>query len=98
MASARIWALRLRSNHALGVTSVLGVDVSPKLLEVAQRTYGSELTRFVLLDHFQPASQLDLAFCNGVFHHIPPKDRAAAIHYVYRCLRPGGLFALWENN
>jgi SAM-dependent methyltransferase len=82
----------------VGVGSVIGADVSPKLLEVAERTYGSEFTRFVLLDQYQPASELDLAFCNGVFHHIPPKDRAAAVQYVYRCLRPGGLFALWENN
>lgn len=82
----------------VGVKSVTGVDPSAKLLEVAQRTYGSERTRFALLDHFQPASELDLAFCNGVFHHIPLEDRAAAVQYVYRCLRPGGWFALWENN
>jgi SAM-dependent methyltransferase len=82
----------------VGVSSVVGVDVSPKLLEVANQTYGSEFTRFAHRDQYQPASELELAFCNGVFHHIPPNDRARAIHYVYRCLRPGGLFALWENN
>jgi SAM-dependent methyltransferase len=41
---------------------------------------------------------IDLAFCNGVFHHIPPDERAAAVDYIYRSLRCGGLFALWENN
>jgi len=82
----------------VGVNSVTGVDVSAKLLEVAQGSYGTEFTRFILRDQFQPAAELDLAFCNGVFHHIPPSERAAAVDYVYRCLRPGGLFALWENN
>jgi SAM-dependent methyltransferase len=33
-----------------------------------------------------------------VFHHIPPAERLAAVNYVYRCLKPGGVFALWENN
>jgi SAM-dependent methyltransferase len=33
-----------------------------------------------------------------VFHHIPVADRAGSLEYIYRCLRPGGMFALWENN
>ncbi len=43
-------------------------------------------------------NDIDLAYCNGVFHHIPPADRPAALRYVARRLRPGGMFALWENN
>jgi SAM-dependent methyltransferase len=39
-----------------------------------------------------------LVYCNGVFHHIPPTERAQAVNYIWRSLRPGGLFALWENN
>lgn len=38
----------------LGVTSVLGTDISPQSLAVAQRTYGSEHARFLLFDHYQP--------------------------------------------
>jgi SAM-dependent methyltransferase len=41
---------------------------------------------------------VDLVYCNGVFHHIPPVERAGAVNYILRCLRPGGIFALWENN
>ena len=37
-------------------------------------------------------------FCNGVFHHISPPARAPVIDYILRSLRPGGYFALWENN
>jgi SAM-dependent methyltransferase len=50
------------------------------------------------LGEYQPRAAVDLAFCNGVFHHIPPKDRAEAVRYVSGCLRPGGLFSFWENN
>jgi len=82
----------------IGGESVLGVDTSPKSLEVARRTYDSERTEFLLLGQYRPSGQLDLAFSNGVFHHIPPAERAQAVNYVYRSLRPGGLFSLWENN
>jgi SAM-dependent methyltransferase len=40
----------------------------------------------------------DLAFCNGVFHHIPVEDRPAAFASVRETLKPGGYFAFWENN
>jgi SAM-dependent methyltransferase len=82
----------------LAVESVLGVDVSPRCLEVARQTWGSEWSQFTLLDQCEPSEQFDLAFCNGVFHHIPLDERADAVSFVYRSLRPGGLFALWENN
>lgn len=43
-------------------------------------------------------AHFDMAFTNGVFHHIPPEERARAAALVWRCLRPGGWFAFWENN
>ena len=81
----------------LGVTWVLGTDISPQSLAVAQRTYGSAQARFLLFDHYRPDASLDLVYCNGVFHHIPPQDRAAAVAYVARTLRPGGLWAFWKT-
>ncbi len=39
-----------------------------------------------------------MVYCNGVFHHIPPAQRAQTVNYIWHSLRPGGLFALWENN
>jgi SAM-dependent methyltransferase len=83
---------------SIGVDSVLGLDTSQKSLEVAKRTYGLERVQFLLFNQYQPNEQIDLVFCNGVFHHIPLKQRAAAVNFIYRSLRPGGLFALWENN
>jgi SAM-dependent methyltransferase len=76
----------------------LGVDSSVKLLELARKRYGSERTNFLLNTQYQPSGQIDLAFCNGVFHHIPVSERGIAVDYVYWSLRPGGLFAFWENN
>jgi SAM-dependent methyltransferase len=80
-----------------GASRLLGVDVSPRLVEAARRDFGSDAAEFEPLG--QPRdSSVDLAYCNGVFHHIPPKDRHAALRYISRSLRPGGLFAFWENN
>jgi len=82
----------------LGVESILGVDISAECLEEAKRSHGSQHIQFLMLNRYQPREEIDLVFCHGVFHHMPLNDRAAAINYVYRCLRRGGLFAFWENN
>jgi SAM-dependent methyltransferase len=81
-----------------GATSVVGLDTSGRSLEVARNTFGSPEAHFYGLSEYEPEGKADLVFCNGVFHHIPPADRAAAVEYLYRCLKPGGLLALWENN
>jgi SAM-dependent methyltransferase len=81
-----------------GVKSVLGIDVSQGLIEVARQQHGSERARFLTLREYTPSAQMDAAFCNGVFHHIPLAERAEAVSFIQRTLRPGGLFAFWENN
>ena len=43
-------------------------------------------------------NMVDLAYSNGVFHHIDRRDRADCLRFVRHALRPGGVFALWENN
>lgn len=78
--------------------SVLGVDISKSSIETARKTYGSPRVEFKVTDNYQPAGEMDLAFCNGVFHHIPLAARAAAVETVWRALRPNGIFAFWENN
>jgi SAM-dependent methyltransferase len=77
---------------------ILGVDVSEGLLGVAQREHGGAGIEFRALKNHQAAGDFDLAFCNGVFHHIPPTGRDAAVNHVFRSLKPGGIFAFWENN
>jgi SAM-dependent methyltransferase len=77
---------------------LLGVDASPASISRAKESHGSEQISFFLVNSDPLQEQVDLAFCNGVFHHIPPNERAAAVSYVFSSLRPGGLFAFWENN
>ncbi len=78
--------------------SVLGVDVSSASLRVAERNVGSDRIRFATVTDVAPRSEFDLAYCNGIFHHIEPRDRASATRYIYDALVPGGVFAFWENN
>ena len=73
-----------------GVESVLGIDTSAKSLEVAKQTCSLEPTKFLLLSQYRPSEQIDLVFCNGVFHHIPVQERPATVDYIYRSLLPGG--------
>lgn len=85
--------------NELGADRVLGVDVSAASIRVAQERFGGERATFLRIgaSTIAPAS-LDLAFCNGVFHHIPPRQREESARYVLEILRPGGVFAFWENN
>ncbi len=82
----------------LNAKSVIGVDVSTKSLKRARELHEDARARFLPLDDYQPNEEIDVVFCNGTFHHILPGERRAAVNYIYRSLRPGGLFALWENN
>lgn len=82
----------------LGVETITGVDVSARSIEHARRQFGSERTHFTTIEEHVPDGTADLAYCNGVFHHIPVEQRAQAVNQVYRSLRTDGLFAFWENN
>ena len=79
-------------------TRLIGVDTSARSIETARLLHGSDRSRFLTLDEYQPCGEVDLAYCNGVFHHIPLNLRDEAVNYLVRSLRPGGLFACWENN
>jgi SAM-dependent methyltransferase len=81
--------------------TVWGFDPSTAAIARAERDHRNcSTTRFEFLSDGSalPAGEIDLAYCNGVFHHIPPADRLAALATIRRALRPGGWLALWENN
>lgn len=84
--------------ETIGTQSVLGLDVSEKSIEVARSNLAIDAISLARTSEYRPEAKIDLAFCNGVFHHIDEPERLAAVRYVYECLRPNGLFALWENN
>jgi SAM-dependent methyltransferase len=82
----------------LGPERIVGVDASARSLEVARKTHESERATFLAADRFAPDGGFSLAFCNGVFHHVPPAERPGVARVVRDSLEPGGLFALWDNN
>ena len=83
----------------LQLESYCGFDPSAASLEIAA-TEAKDLANVVWTDEVGklPVGEIDLAFCNGVFHHIPPAERDAAVAAIWQALKPGGLFAFWENN
>lgn len=83
--------------NKLKLDSLVGLDASVQSLAIAHRTHG-DCARFVPLTEYRPEGSFDLVFCNGVFHHISPGDRVAAIDTIYSSLRSGGVLAFWENN
>jgi trans-aconitate methyltransferase len=76
----------------------VGVDSSSESLDVARNALTHPRLRFENITDLQPAQEFDLAYCNGVFHHIEPDHRLDALRYVHRSLAKNGHFAFWENN
>ena len=82
----------------LGAEEVIGLDTSEESLAVARESAGSPSVQLATPTEYLPQQDLDLVFCSGVFHHLALADRVPVVNYIRRCLRPGGIFALWENN
>ncbi len=78
---------------------ITGSDTASNAIEYA-RYKNSECGKISYLEikNFQFKSEFDLCFVNGVFHHIPLDQRVSALKMIYDSLKPGGLFALFENN
>lgn len=82
----------------LGVKHYLGFDPSTDSIAQAEQQIPWPDARFTTDETTVASGTFDLAFCNGVYHHIPPTQRLEAARLVWRALKPGGLFAFWENN
>lgn len=84
--------------RTFGFANLVGLDTSSESLRIADVRYRG---LNVVLDSpisFQPEGDADLVYCNGVFHHIPPRERTAAFAMIVASLKRGGVFAFWENN
>jgi SAM-dependent methyltransferase len=84
--------------ESFGPERLTGVDISAQCLDTARKENAHARARYLRVDDYRDAGAADLTFTNGVFHHIPAEDRDGAMGFVFRALRPGGFFALWENN
>lgn len=77
---------------------VVGVDVSALAIEAARNFHAAPQVTFIEKNNWTPYENSDLAFANGVFHHISPTERQECLVAIRQALRRGGLFAFWENN
>lgn len=81
----------------LAPATLVGVDESGESVKRAACDFGS-IARFLPLHDLPPEPVFDLVYCSGVFHHVQPDLRRAALAYLDARMRPGAIFALWENN
>lgn len=77
---------------------ILGVDISAESLRQARQQHAGEGIEFADCSDYSTPGQFQLAFCNGVFHHVSPGERPAALRYIYDSLMAAGVLAWWENN
>jgi SAM-dependent methyltransferase len=82
----------------LGAASVTGVDVSGESIAVARGQHADARVQFSTVDALRRCGEYDVAYTNGVFHHIEPQCRPAALERVREALASGGFFAFCENN
>lgn len=80
----------------LDASAVIGIDVSAAELDIARNE--NPWAQVYQPEHAPADLAADLAYSNGTFHHIPPADRPGVIARLFGQLKPGGIFALWENN
>jgi SAM-dependent methyltransferase len=83
--------------EAFPEAEVMGSDVSAKSIEIARRE--NPQVSFWVDGTDEPARQeFDLVFVAGVFHHIPPAERAGASSFVAGRLARGGSVVVFEHN
>lgn len=86
-----VMMLARKSRHP----EICGIDISPKMIEVASRKKDSDRIKFIVADSQAiPFEDLyfDLVISSNSFHHYPhPLD---ALKEIYRVLKPRGEFLL----
>jgi SAM-dependent methyltransferase len=89
--------------NRFATATLTGIDCSSQSLSVARNRFSNQA---LLAGRLQWENEIedslkasvDLVYTSGVFHHIPPAERQSALANIYQCLRPNGVFALFENN
>ncbi|NLU37557.1 MAG: methyltransferase domain-containing protein [Bacteroidales bacterium] len=75
-----------------------GIDISVKSIDLAKAKYQTRNITFYENYKTPKSLTFDLAYCNGVFHHIPIHKREKAINHMYSLLSEKAICAFWENN
>jgi SAM-dependent methyltransferase len=80
---------------------LLGADVSSDSIVVAQQRNGS-LAHYTLFGEDDPLpyedGSVDIAITACVLHHIPHAHHPRVLRDIWRVLRPGGFFFVFEHN
>ena len=87
----------VRLADAFPEATVVGTDPSAEALAHAAEVRPHERVSFAALEDVEDSS-VDLCYVNGVFHHVPVEARAEEVGAIAQRVRPGGHFALFENN
>lgn len=83
----------------LGARAVVGVDPSEPSIAHGRKLHADERdVSLVTSQELRADASFDVVYTNGVFHHIPLGERAAAAHVIRAALKPGGRVFLWENH
>jgi trans-aconitate methyltransferase len=77
---------------------VLGFDTSEETVQFAQKERGNSKVSFRNIAELNSFLNFDLAYVNGVFHHIPVIERLDSARSIYRSLSGQGRLAYFENN
>jgi len=77
---------------------IVGIDTAEDALAFATKNRSSDRLNYLSVDAFKEEDSFDLAYVNGVFHHIPIHLRETSAKTVCSALKKGGYFAYFENN
>ncbi len=76
------------------------LDVSRRALNIAHDRFGDK-AGYVHFDGSSfpfAARSFDVVFTACVFHHIPPAKHQVLVSDIYRLIKPGGIFVVFEHN
>jgi len=85
-------------HEILNARQVVGVDPSRSLLDVGRKMFHPPSFDLITPEEYSHTKAIDVAYCNGVFHHLSDEERKSAVEFLFRILKPGGVLSLWENN
>lgn len=79
--------------------AVTGVDASSKSIAYAREHYPDiEFTCVQSAELPFTEGTFDLALASGVIHHLPVAERRTCLDGVFRVIKPGGWFVMFEMN
>jgi hypothetical protein len=82
----------------LHIQTLTTIDVAPQRSLTRELRSADGKAAYIHVTDYRASESADLAFTHGIFEQLRPEDRLAGAVLVFRSLKPGGLFAVWQNN